>query len=94
MGGAMIPERVPSRVRIPRRVHGDFPFHSTFVEPGEYPCESNRYGAVSVLATNGKPLGLRPGEFEALEWIQNPALDQVAAAADPEAFQREYLGGW
>jgi len=92
----MIPDRVPTRVRLLWRVCGDFPFLATSAEPGEYPCEANRYGAVSVRATNGKMLGLRPGEFEPLEWAPNPwaELEREVSTMDPESYRRAYLGEW
>lgn len=74
-----MPSRIPVRVRIHRRVSGDFPFHTVFAMPGDYPCECNRYGAVSVKAMNGEMLGLRPAEFEALEYGPNPAFNQRTA---------------
>lgn len=40
---------------------------------GEYYCFCNQYGAVSVTAQNGIKLGLKPGEFEVLEWTENAA---------------------
>ena len=73
----MIPERIPIRIRIQRAIRGDFPFWLTVVPPGDYPCDCNRYGAVSVEATNGQMLGLRPDEFEVLEDGPNPALAAV-----------------
>lgn len=66
-----IPPFVPSRVRLHARVHGDFQFAAIFANAGEYDCESNRYGAVSVLATDGKMLGVKPAEFEVLAWRDN-----------------------
>lgn len=66
------PPVVPSRVKLHRRVAGDWPIgHLAVAEPGEYPCQSNAYGAVSVTAGNGSQLGLRPAEFEPLEWQIN-----------------------
>lgn len=73
--GAMdgTPDYVPATVRIAKAVCGDRPFRATRVEPGDYACECNRYGAVSVRATNGCMLGLRLAEFEPLTWQTNPA---------------------
>lgn len=66
------PPVVPSRVKIHQRVAGDWPIgHLAVVLPGEYPCRSNTYGAVSVTAGNGTLLGLRPAEYEPLEWRIN-----------------------
>ena len=66
------PKWVPSRVRFPARVRGDYPFgHTTLAEAGDHDCESNRYGALSVIATDGTLLGIKPAEFEPLEWREN-----------------------
>ena len=66
------PKWVPSRVLLPCQVRGDFPVgHATMAEAGEHDCDSNRWGAVSVRATNGQMLGVRPAEFEPLEWRKN-----------------------
>lgn len=65
------PDFVPARVRLSARVCGDGPFRSTFQEPGEHDCESNQWGAVSIVATNGKMLGVRPKEFEVVAWRPN-----------------------
>ena len=67
------PDYVPATVRISKTVCGDGPFRSMRVEPGDYICECNRYGAVSVRATDGRMLGLRLSEFEPLTWQTNPA---------------------
>ena len=65
------PEFVPSLVLLKARVTGDGPFVSTLAEAGEHACQSNQWGAVSVLATNGKMLGVKPREFEVVEWRSN-----------------------
>lgn len=65
------PPFVPARVRLPKAVTGDFPFTSTRAEAGEHDCESNQWGAVSVLATDGTMLGVRPAEFDVVGWRPN-----------------------
>lgn len=66
------PKWVPCRVLLEGPVRGDYPIgHTTLAEAGEHDCESNRYGAISVRATNGKMLGVKPAEFEPLEWRKN-----------------------
>lgn len=66
---------VPSRVLLNSPVRGDYPIgHTTLVEAGEHDCKSNRYGAISVIATNGQTLGVKPAEFEPLEWRRNNAI--------------------
>ena len=67
-----MPPYIPTKVRVLKRCSGDFPFVGTVVEPGEHTCTSNRFGVVSVKATNGKNLWLRLDEFEPLEWCLNP----------------------
>lgn len=67
-----VPPHVPCRVRISKTVCGDGPYRSTRIEPGEYDCQCNRFGAVSVVATNGQNLGLRLDEFEPIAWRENP----------------------
>lgn len=33
-----------------------------------YECWVNSYGAVSAICTNGERLGLKPYEFDVIEW--------------------------
>lgn len=65
------PDFVPAKVRLVRRVCGDGPFRSTRAEPGDHVCNSNQWGAVSVMASNGQMLGVKPSEFEVIEWREN-----------------------
>lgn len=66
------PTWVPCRVLLKSPVRGDYPFgHTTLAEAGEHDCESNHYGAISARATNGQMLGVKPAEFEPLEWRKN-----------------------
>ena len=65
------PDFVPARIRLPARVRGDFPFQATVAIAGDHVCKCNQYGAVSVVATNGTILGIKPKEFEVLEWKKN-----------------------
>jgi hypothetical protein len=61
-------EKSKNRVILLNRVTGDWPIgHTTIAEPGVYDCYINPHGAVSVIAGNGKLLGLKPGEFQWLE---------------------------
>jgi hypothetical protein len=56
---------VSVRIRLLRAVSGDFPFgHTTVADVGEYDAEMNPHGALSVIANDGKILGIKPGEFE------------------------------
>lgn len=65
------PPYVPARVTLHSRVRGDGPFAGTFADAGEHDCESNRWGAISVRATNGKMLGVKPAEFDVVAWRSN-----------------------
>jgi len=65
------PDYVPSRVHLANRVNGDGPFRHTVAEAGEHECRSNSWGAISVQATDGKWLGIRPTEFEPIAWRMN-----------------------
>ena len=65
------PEYVPKTVLLTRGACGDGPFRSTRASAGQYAAECNRWGAVSVRATNGQMLGLRPAEFEVTSWTRN-----------------------
>lgn len=68
------PAWVPARVWLAGPVRGDYPIgHRTIAHEGEYECQSNRYGAVSVRAENGQWLGVKPAEFEVVAWRENKA---------------------
>lgn len=69
------PDYVPKKIVLPRTVRSDVPFYSLKAEPGEYDnVHVNQWGAVSV-DINGKHLGVKPNEFEVLEWQPNPKLE-------------------
>lgn len=66
--------RWPTRwISLPREVRGDFPVgHTTAAKPGIYRAEANRHGALSVTATDGKKLGIKPAECAPLgpiDWV-------------------------
>lgn len=65
------PPWVPARVKVLRDQYGDPPFRGAGVPAGEHDCQSNKWGAVSVIARDGKALGLRLDEFEPLAWREN-----------------------
>ena len=81
MSEAPKPKQVASRVHVPRRVRADFPFRGR-VEPGDYDCECNQYGAVSVRDDTGELLGLKPDEFEVLAWKTNDAAREAEEKKD------------
>lgn len=65
------PSFVPSRVRLKNLVAGDLPFHPMVAVAGEHACESNQWGAISVISNTGARLGLKPNEFEVIAWRPN-----------------------
>lgn len=65
------PRWVPARVRVLREQFGDGPFRGAGVPAGEHDCRCNKWGAVSVQARDGKPLGLRLDEFEPVAWRES-----------------------
>lgn len=67
------PAWLPVRVSLPDAVCGkSAPFDADFqAGAGAHFCESNHLGAVSIKATNGRSIGLGPGEFVPLEWRRN-----------------------
>lgn len=67
-------DKVPKRVRMAKTVHPDFPF---FMNGGdanvgtkgqEYDAWVNSHGAVAIVLSNGELLGVKPYEFEVIEF--------------------------
>lgn len=66
-----IPEYVPKTIVMRRTVTGME--RATVAHTGaEFEARCNAYGAVSVVAENGKLLGVKPHEFNVLQWARNP----------------------
>lgn len=65
------PKFVPSKVRLNRVVRGDGPFAAAHAGPGDHECTCNRWGAVSVMSSNGQRLGVKLNEFDVLEFRLN-----------------------
>lgn len=65
------PDYVPSQIRLADAVSSDLPAFGNYIcaPPGDYTAMSNQWGAVSVVTPCGKPLGIKPQEFEVLEPI-------------------------
>ena len=76
------PDFVPAKVRLARAVCGDGPFRSMRADAGDHACESNQWGAVSVRLSNGQVLGVKPAEFEVIEWRVNDAERRLQNMAD------------
>lgn len=69
----VMPEFVPSRLRLDRDLRGDWPVgHLSLARAGDHDCKSNKWGAVSVIADDGSTLGVKPDECVFLEWVPNP----------------------
>ncbi len=68
------------RIILPKPIHGDWPVgHLTVADAGLYEGAAiyvNPQGAVSVKASNGQWLGLRPGEFQ---WFNSCDANEVRA---------------
>lgn len=64
-------DRVPKTVRMTRGARSDlFAQHDLTAKRGkEYPAWTNRHGAVSAILPDGNKLGLRPDEFEVVEFL-------------------------
>lgn len=75
------PDFVPARIALKTAVFGDGPFRYMRAAPGEHECESNQWGAVSVLTAAGEKLGVRISECEVVAWRENTALSHAGTSA-------------
>jgi hypothetical protein len=66
-------DRIPSKIRMIKTVASDFAFLGNVPPPcivsEVYPAWTNSYGAVSAVHPNGQKLGVKPDEFEVVEWV-------------------------
>lgn len=64
--------KVPKLVRILKTVKPDFPFNihagENAIEGKIYPVWTNCHGAVAAYLDNDRKLGLKPDEFEVVDW--------------------------
>lgn len=64
--------RVPSKIRMSCSVYSDVSFMASapkYAQRGNiYDAWMNSYGAVAAVMEGGKTLGVKPGEFEVIEW--------------------------
>jgi hypothetical protein len=62
--------KVPKRVKMLMTVSSDIPIPCFLkVLSGEiYDVYTNSHGAIAVVFEDGKMLGVKPGEFEVVEW--------------------------
>ena len=64
------PQFVPKIVKILKTVTSDPPGEELTIDTGEYEVDYTKWGAVFVTTENGC-LGLRPIEFDVIEWQEN-----------------------
>lgn len=74
-----MPEWVPALIRMRKTVSPDMvfmigtnKFPIAFIHK-EYKTHVNKWGAVSAITDDGK-IGVRPSEFDCIEWMKNPHL--------------------
>jgi hypothetical protein len=90
--------RTPKTVRMLREVTPDWPImladpscRGMCAEHGkEYPAHTNAHGAVSVHLPSGKRLGVKPAEFEVVEWFE---ADGAVTRVAPEPEAPRWTGG-
>lgn len=89
--------RVPLKVKLAATVLPDLPFVpiGTVAEKDEeYFCWVNSYGAVSAILPNGEKLGLRPGEFDVVEWHNLPQWEAVMDKGDEDSDDQFWRVRW
>lgn len=89
-GTQTIPKGETPTVRLKHEVRGDLFFSASVAPAGVYKAYMNQLGAVSVEASDGKLLGIRPHE---LEWVEGKPTewcngDDVTYLIEP------YEGDW
>ena len=63
--------KVPKRIRMATTIRPDFglgPAGTIAVRGEEYEAWTNSHGAVCAICENGYRLGVKPYEFEVIEW--------------------------
>lgn len=67
---AIFNEQVPLKIRMIKTVKSDLPFkvNATATEKSEYYCWVNSYGTISAILPDGEELGVKPDEFEVIEF--------------------------
>jgi hypothetical protein len=80
--------RTPKTIRMLRTVRSDMPFGDRVgpAESGkEYPAYTNSHGAVCAVFPDGKKLGVKPHEFEVVEWFEADGVTVTREEPTPEA---------
>lgn len=71
-------DRQPYKVRMLVTVKSDLPYMTlaeTAVQGEVYEVYTNSHGAISVYLPCGEKLGIKPGEFEIVEWYDDDDKD-------------------
>jgi hypothetical protein len=71
-------DRVPKTIRMLETVQSDIPFmsRSMAIIGEEYPAWTNSHGAVSAVLPGDEQLGVKPGEFEIVEWWESDGVSR------------------
>ena len=82
--------RTPKTIRMLQTVMpdafcamGERPMHATC--GAEYPAWTNSHGAVCAVFPNGEHLGVKPGEFEVVEWFEADGVTVTREGEKPKA---------
>ncbi len=73
-GKAFRPRFVPGRVILPWDVRSEMPLPEIFTgvgKAGEHECSHNQWGAISVKASNGSDIGIKPHECVVVSMTEN-----------------------
>jgi len=78
----VVPDWVPSRIQLKRMI-SSFDGTTTF-EPGEYDCQTNVFGAIVLIDSEGRRLGVMHHECEILAMRPNrkKQIDEARAAEE------------
>ena len=73
------PAIVPATIRLDEDVRAEPALslhYSARIPAGEHVCSANRWGALSAISSDGREMGIKPGEYRVLTW-------RTANASDP-----------
>lgn len=81
--------RVPRVIRPTCVLRSDFPLRTfpkhqdLVIQPSQtYLAWTNSHGAVAAILPDGRDLGVKPDEFEVVEWFPAELLDRASAAVN------------
>lgn len=85
--------RTPKTIRMLQTVRPDMPFSkcAPALAGQEYPAWTNSHGAVCAISPDGERLGVKPAEFEIVEWFEADGVTVTRVDPTPEA--PEWTGG-